>query len=474
MTELIKTDICVIGAGPGGLSVAAAAAAFGVPVVLIEGGKPGGQSLNHRAVRSKALLAAARRAEMLRRAAPFGVMAQRPAVDFAKVQDHIRSAVAAIAPGHSKERLTGLGVRVIEGAGRFKDTRTITVGADTEIAARRFVIATGSSPAIPPIPGLAETPYLTTETIFDLARCPDHLIVIGANSAGIELAQAFRQLGAEVTVLETARPLAEDDPECVEAVLEQFLREGIAVRSGIPVLRVDSAGPKVRAVVQCGSGEETIEGSHLLVAAGRSPNIDGLDLAAAGIKSEQGAIVVDESLRTSNRRVYAIGDVIGGAPSVHLAHHHAGRVIRSALFRRTAKAETAVPRVTYTDPELAHVGLTEDEARKHHRDIRVLRSAYHENDRAQAERQTRGHIKVIAAKNGRILGATIVGARAGELITTWTFAMRQGSNVQAFAGLIVPYPTFAEIGKSAALSYDLPSLTNPWVRRIIALLRRFG
>jgi pyruvate/2-oxoglutarate dehydrogenase complex dihydrolipoamide dehydrogenase (E3) component len=470
----LTPDICVIGAGSGGLSVAAAAAAFGVPVVLIEKGKMGGDCLNYGCVPSKALLAAARHAIEPKRVTPFGLTLPRADIDFAKVSAHVHGVIAAIAPNDSKERFTGLGVHVIEGVARFKDAATVTVGDKFEIRARRFVVATGSSPAVPPIPGLAEAPYLTNETIFELNRCPEHLIVIGAGPIGLELAQAHRRLGAKVTVLEAATPLAKDDPECAAIVLEQLTAEGIVIRAGAKVTRVGHDDGKIHAVIETPQGEETIEGSNLLIAAGRRANVAGLDLEKAGIKYEPRGITVDTGLRTTNKRVYAVGDVAGGQ-FTHVANYHAGIVIRNALFRLPAKAsDDAIPWVTFTDPELAHVGLTEAQARERHKAIRVLRWPYHENDRAQAERDTHGHIKVVTAKNGRILGASIVGAHAGELITAWTLALSRGLNIRAMTGIVVPYPTLSEIGKRAAISYFSPSLSNPKVRRLINFLRRFG
>jgi pyruvate/2-oxoglutarate dehydrogenase complex dihydrolipoamide dehydrogenase (E3) component len=467
----LTPDICVIGAGSGGLSVAAAAAAFGVPVVLIEKGKMGGDCLNFGCVPSKALLAAAKHAQTMRAGAPFGVASQRPAVDFTKVHGHVHGVIAAIAPNDSKERFTGLGVQVIAGAARFKDKETVAVGDGIEVKARRFVLATGSTPAAPPIPGLDQVAYLTNETVFDLTVCPEHLVVIGAGPIGLEMAQAFRRLGASVTVLEAAMPLAKDDPECAAIVLDQLAREGIAIRAGTNVLRIDP-GLKPRVVMATPDGEEIVEASHLLVATGRRPNLDGLDLPAARIKTGPHGIRVNKRLRTSNRRVYAVGDVAGGLQFTHAANYHAGIVIRNTLFRLRAKVnDTVVPWVTYTDPELAHVGVTEAQAG---RGIRVLRWPYHENDRAQAERETRGHIKVITTGRGRILGATIVGAHAGELIMPWTLAVAQRLNVRAFAEMVVPYPTLAEIGKRAAVTYFAGSLTSPFVRRIIVALRRFG
>jgi pyruvate/2-oxoglutarate dehydrogenase complex dihydrolipoamide dehydrogenase (E3) component len=470
-TETLTPDICVIGAGSGGLSVAAAAAAFGVPVVLIEKGKMGGDCLNFGCVPSKALLAAAKHAQAMRAGALFGVAAQRPAVDFVKVHGHVHGVIAAIAPNDSKERFTGLGVRVIEGEARFKDKETVAVGDAIEVKARRFVVATGSAPAVPPIPGLDQVAYLTNETVFDLAVCPEHLIVIGAGPVGLEMAQAFRRLGASVTVIEAATPLGNDDPECATILLDQLAREGIAIRAGTSVLRVEG-GAKPRVVVAAGDKEETIEATHLLVATGRRANLDGLDLAVARIKIGPRGILVNKRMRTSNRRVYAVGDVAGGLQFTHAANYHAGLVIRNVLFRLRARAdETIVPRVTYTDPELAHVGLTEAQAGRR---IRVLRWPYHENDRAQAERETRGHIKVITTERGLILGATIVGAHAGELIVPWTLAVTQRLNIRAFAEMVMPYPTLAEIGKRAAITYFAGSLTMPFVRRIITALRRFG
>ncbi len=474
MAQLLNPDLCVIGAGSGGLSVAAAAAAFGVPVVLIEKDKMGGDCLNKGCVPSKALIAAARRAQIARNSESFGVTAQSVKIDFARVHDHIHGVIGAIAPNDSTERFAGLGVRVIKGAARFSDPQTVTVG-QTQIKARRFVVATGSRPAIPPIEGLDQAPYLTNETIFDLTACPRHLIVIGAGPIGLELAQAFHRLGAEVTVLEAAKPLAREDAELAEIVLDQLAREGIAIRSGIAIARVKPAKAKIGVSIKSADREETIEGSHLLVAAGRRPDIENLGLEAGGIAYDRNGILVNKGLRTSNKRVYAIGDVAGGAQFTHLANYHAGLVIRNALFRLSVAAnDDIVPRVTFTDPELAHVGLTEAQARQRHATICVLRSPFYDNDRAQTEREVAGHIKVVTTKRGRILGASIAGEQAGELIALWSLAVRQGQSIRAFTSMIVPYPTRSEAAKRAAIDFFTPSLTRPLLRRIIALLRLFG
>ena len=477
MAEQLTPDICVIGAGSGGLSVAAAAAAFGVPVVLIERGKMGGDCLNYGCVPSKALLAAAKRAHLLEEAEPFGVKVQRAKIDFLDVHAHVESVIRAIAPNDSKERFGGLGVRVIEGSAAFKDRRTVVVGDRYPIKARRYVIATGSSPMAPPIPGLNNTPHLTNETIFELTQCPRHLIVIGGGPIGLELAQAHRRLGADVTVLEAATPLAKDDPECAAIVLDQLACDGVVIRAGVKITRVERARARVRVIVAAENGsEEIVEGSHLLVATGRRANVKGLNLKAAGVTHEDRGIKVDKRLRTTNRKIYAIGDVVlGGLQFTHVANYHAGLVIRNALFRLPVNADAGVISwVTYTDPELAHVGLREEAARERHGAIRVLRWPFHENDRAQTERETHGHIKVVTTARGHIVGATMVGSHAGELITTWSLAISQKMTVGAMLGTVLPYPTLAEAGKRAALSYYTPSLTNPWVRRIIAFMRLFG
>jgi pyruvate/2-oxoglutarate dehydrogenase complex dihydrolipoamide dehydrogenase (E3) component len=476
MAETLTPDICVIGAGSGGLSVAAGAAAFGVPVVLVEQGKMGGDCLNTGCVPSKALLAAAKRAHAIGHAQPFGPDTARTEVDFAQVHRHVHDVIGEIAPNDSVARFTGLGVRVINGVARFRDADTVTVGSEFEIKARRIVIATGSSPAVPPIPGLDSSSYLTNESVFDLTSRPEHLVVIGGGPIGLELAQAFRRLGARVTVLEAQQPLAREDAECAAILLQALVAEDLEIRSGVTVVRVEKAPPGIHVVVRDGGGaEDTIEGTHLLVATGRRVNVDDLGLDRAGISYDRQGIKVDRRLRTTNRRVYAVGDVAGGPKFTHVANYHAGIVLRNVLFRLPASVnEDAIPRATYTDPELAHVGLTEDEARQRGRRVQVLRWPYRENDRAQAERETTGHIKVITTDRGKILGATIVGAAAGELITIWTLAIVQGLNIRSLAGIIIPYPTLSEVGKRAAITYFMPRLRSTWLRRIIVWLRRLG
>ena len=472
--ETLNADICVIGAGSGGLSVAAAAAAFGQKVVLIERHKMGGDCLNYGCVPSKALLAAGKRAHQMRTSGPFGVAPVNPLVDPRAVHDHVQSVIAAIAPNDSVERFTGLGVKVITAAGRFIDRNTVEAG-EYHITARRFVIATGSSPVVPPIPNLQDLPYFTNETIFDNTAKIPHLIIVGGGPIGLELAQAHRRLGSQVTVVEGLKALAKDDPELAAVVLDHLRDEGIDIREGTLVERVANNGGRVTVFVKTADGNDSIEGTHLLIAAGRKPNTADLGLEVAGIKFDKKGITVDAGLRTSNKRVFAIGDVAGGLQFTHVANDHAGIVIRRVLFRLPAKTTgRPVPWVTFTDPELAHVGLTEADARQKHSSINVLRWPYHENDRAQAERETAGQIKVITDKKGRILGATIVGAHAGEIIQMWSLALSQGLKIQAMTGWISPYPTLSEINKRVAFRYYATAASNPMVRKIIAWLAKFG
>jgi pyruvate/2-oxoglutarate dehydrogenase complex dihydrolipoamide dehydrogenase (E3) component len=478
LAELLTPDLCVIGAGAAGLSLAAAAATLGVPVVLIEKGRLGGEHLHTGGVPSHAMIAAAHRADAFSGTAPFGVRSAAPNVEFAEVNDHIHHVIDAIAPNQSKERLAGLGVRVIEGEASFRDPKTIVVGPELniryEIKARRFVIATGSRPLVPAISGLEQVPYLTNENTFETRERPKHLIVLGGGRVALELAQAFHRLGSEVTVLDSAQPLGEEDQECAGIVFDAFAREGITIRSGVKVERVRRVRQRIE-VVLAGEGEETIQGTDLLVAAGRRPNIDALDLAAARVRHGPDGILVSKRFATSNRRVYAIGDVTGLPAFTHSATHQAVLLIRHLLFRLPIRLNPdEIPRVTFTDPELAHVGLTDAQARARHGAIRVVRWPYRDNHRAQAEREIRGHIKVVTDPKGLILGATIVGAAAGEQITAWTLAINHGLNIRAFAELVMPYPTYMEVGKQAAITFFTPRLTTNWMRRILNLLRWFG
>jgi len=462
-------DIAVIGAGSGGLTVAAAAAQFGCKVVLFEKGEMGGECLNAGCVPSKALLAAAKQAQALRDGARFGIAPAEPQVDFAGVRAHVQRAIAAITPHDSQQRFEQLGVKVIRAAARFVDPRTLEA-AGGRFTARRIVVATGSRPAVPAIPGLADVPFLTNETLFANDILPTHLIVIGGGAVGLEMAQAHRRLGSRVTVIDAATPLAQDDPELAAVVLGQLAAEGVEIRARTAITRVFRDGEKLAVE----AGGRVIAGSHLLVATGRRPNVEDLGLEAAGIAVTAQGIAVDPRLRSSNRRVHAIGDVAGGR-FTHEAGYQAGIVIRNALFGLPARATAAIPHVTYTAPELAQVGLTEAAARALHGDaITVLRSPFSGNDRAIAEGHTQGLVKLVAGPRGRILGAGIAGAGAGDLIQPWVLALERGLKTSAIASAVLPYPTRGEAARRAAIGYFADFASNPLVRSVISLVSRIS
>ena len=480
MNDVLKPDLCVIGAGSGGLSVAAIAASFGASVVLVEKNRMGGDCLNVGCVPSKALIAAGDRMQAVREASRFGIGRGRsePGVHYERVREHIREVIDAIAPNDSAERFTALGVQVIQAEARFVDGTTVAAG-DHSIQARRFVLATGSRPAAPPIPGLDQVPYFTNETIFDLAEKPRRLVVIGGGPVGVELAQAHRRLGAEVAIVEADRLLPREDPEMAAVVERSLLKDGVDLRTGVTVEQVEAREGGLALVLRDGDRSETLEASHLLVATGRKPVTDGLGLDAAGIATDGSGIRVDSGLRTTNRRVYAIGDCAGGDAGgyrfTHVSNYHAGLVIRRALFGIPAKLDhTRLPRVVYTDPEIASVGLSEEEARAKHKRIRILRWPVAENDRARAERNIAGHLKAIVTLRGHILGCAIAAPQAGELIALWTLAMSKGLKVQDLAGTVFAYPTYSEISKRAAVEFLRPAAQNAWLRRWMGFMRRFG
>ena len=467
----ISTDICIIGAGSGGLSIAAGASQMGARVVLVEGGEMGGDCLNAGCVPSKALIAAAKHAHAMTTGAAFGIAPVTPVIDFAAVKDHVARVIETIAPMDSQARFEGFGVNVIRAMGHFISPTELQAG-DQIIRARRFVIATGSRPLIPPIPGVDTVPYLTNETIFALRDKPDHLIIIGGGPIGMEMAQAHRRLGCEVTVIEGAKALGKDDPEMAAVVLSALQAEGVAIIENTAVAALSGQAGAIAATLADG---RIITGSHLLIAAGRKVALDSLNLAAANVAHTAKGVTVGTDLRSSNRRIYAVGDAAGGLQFTHVAGYHAGVVIRSVLFGLPSRAKTAhIPWVTYTDPEIAQVGLTEAQARAAHGTAAIVtRFEFQHNDRAQTMGQTDGMIKVISLR-GRPIGASIVGPQAGELIGLWALALSSNLKMSAIAGMVAPYPTLGEISKRAAGAYFSPQLfANPTVKRVVRFVQRF-
>jgi len=470
---LIQTDICIIGAGSGGLSVAAGASQMGADVVLIEKSAMGGDCLNTGCVPSKAILAAGHAAQTMRDASAFGIKSGEPEVDWEKVHAHIHNVIGAIAPNDSVERFEGLGVNVIQASASFVDNQTVQAG-DVQVRAKYFVIATGSSAFVPPIEGINDVPYYTNENIFDKKESVEHLIVIGGGPIGMELAQAHRRLGATVTVIEVAKLLAKDDPELTRVVIDHLHGEGITLHDQASDIKIEKVAQGIGITYQHNGDTAYTNGSHLLVATGRKANVDGLNLEAAGINYSPRGIEVDKRLRSSNKHVFAIGDVAGPYQFTHMAAYQAGIIIRNILFKMPAKVDySAVPWVTYTDPELAHVGLSEADAKAQGKDVRILRWSFAENDRAQAERRTEGLVKVVTTAKGQILGASIVGLHAGELIQPWILAINQKMKIGTMASIIAPYPTLAEVNKRIAGSFYTEKLFSDGTKKLVRFLIRW-
>jgi pyruvate/2-oxoglutarate dehydrogenase complex dihydrolipoamide dehydrogenase (E3) component len=465
----IETDLLVIGAGSGGLSVAAGAVQMGAGVVLLEGHRMGGDCLNYGCVPSKALIASGKAAHAQSHAAQYGVADVTPQVDYAAAKDHVAGVIGQIEPTDSVERFEGLGVRVIQQYGEFISPRQVQAG-DHVITARRVILATGSSPLVPPIPGLDAVPFETNETIFELRERPDHLLIIGGGPIGMEMAQAHRRLGSEVTVIEGATVLAQDDPETAQVIRDQFAAEGITIEEG--AMAAEVRGEAGAITVEAKDGR-VFTGTHLLMAVGRKSNTDRLNLEAAGIETTPKGIKVDASMRTTNRRVYAIGDVAGGMQFTHMAGYHAGLIIRQVLLGLPAKERTDhVPWCTFTQPELAQVGLTEAAARERHGgNLEVVRFAYAHNDRAIAERKTHGLIKVMVVR-GRPIGASIAGEQAGELINLWALVLANRLKMKHVAGMVAPYPTLGEINKRVAGAYFSPRLFDSrFVKNVVGFVQ---
>ncbi len=469
--ERIKADVLIIGAGSGGLSIAAGASQMGANVVLLEGHKMGGDCLNFGCVPSKALIAAGKQAHAMRTGEKYGVSPVMPEVNYSAAKDHVHNVIETIAPVDSQERFEDFGVKVIREFGRFISPTEVQAG-DTVITARRIVIATGSGPFVPPIPGIENVTYYTNENIFDLREKPEHLIVIGGGPIGMEMAQAHIRLGSKVTVIEGAKAMGKDDPEAAAVVLERLRAEGIEIVEEAQAEEVSQDGD----VISVKTPKGTFSGSHVLMAVGRKVNIDKLDLDKGNVAHDR-AVKVGPDLRSvTNKKVYAVGDAAGGLQFTHVAGYHAGVVIRSMLFGLPSKQRTDhIPWVTYTDPELAQVGLTEADAIQKfgNHAVSVARFDYDENDRAISEGKTVGFIKVMVVK-GRPVGATIVGSQAGELIGVWALAIANKLKMSAIANMVAPYPTLGEINKRAAGAYFSPKLfDNPTVKRVVGFVQKY-
>lgn len=464
--RILTPDFCVIGGGSGGLSFAAGAKQMGASVVLVEAAKMGGDCLNTGCVPSKALLAAAKMSKVFKTAKHFGWSVEST-VDFKKVYQHVQQVIKEIAPHDSVDRFEKLGVKVVLSKGRFIDKRTIETKKYL-IQAKRFVLATGSHPFVPPIPGLDAIKYYTNENIFNLKELPKKLVVIGGGPIGIELAQAFSHLGSQVVVLEAMKALPKDDQSLTKLLLEELKQDGIEILERVKILEVDKKGNvhcKIKGV------ERKIPSTHLLVATGRRANVDHLGLDKAKIEYTDMGIKVNKQLRTSNKRVYAIGDCIGGYQFTHAANYHAGIAIRNGIFGLRASVETrAIPWVTYTSPELAQVGFLKTDLDAKNIPYRVLEMGFEELDRAVAEKNTLGRVKVLVSPKGYVLGASILGNQAGELIYPWVMAIQNNLKVSSIAGSIAAYPTMQDITKRVAGSYYKERLFSTKMRKMVRFL----
>ncbi len=461
-----RYNLVVLGGGPAGLVCAAGAAGLGAKVAMVERHLLGGDCLNVGCVPSKGLVRAGRAAADVRRAGMFGVDGGTPTADFARVMARMYGVRADLAPHDSAERFAGLGVDVFLGEGRFLGSDRIGVG-DRVLAFRRAVIATGARAAIPPIPGLSEAGALTNETVFDLEDLPARLAVIGAGPIGLELGQAFARLGSEVTVIEQADRILPREEEKAAAILHRALAEdGVRVLTGASVHGAEARGGGKVLRVAYGGGEQSVEADEILIGAGRKPNVEGLDLEAAGVRYAPGTgVEVDDRLRTSNPRVYAAGDVCFPHKFTHAADACARLVLGNALFPGRQKASAlVVPWCTYTDPEIAHVGLTEAEAAARN-DVDVVEVESRTNDRSRLDADDTGYARVYLKRGtDRILGATMVAAHAGDMIAEIVLVMTHRLGLKAVGATVHPYPTSSELWKKVADAYNRTRLT-PGVRK---------
>jgi pyruvate/2-oxoglutarate dehydrogenase complex dihydrolipoamide dehydrogenase (E3) component len=471
MGNSIEYDLCVIGGGAAGLVVAAGAATLGAKVVLVEKNALGGDCLHYGCVPSKALIHSAKVAYTLRDAQRFGIPARTPAIDLPTVMQRVQSVIRQIEPNDSPERFAELGVEVIFGAGQFTAPDAFSVDG-RELRAKNFVIATGTRPAIPPLPGLEQIPYLTNETLFSIQEQIPHLLILGGGPIGCEMAQALARLGSRVNVFDLAPGLLPREDQDISAVVaERFKQEDIALHLGIKVIKIERQDSEIRVLLEHPQrGQYWLSGSHLLIAAGRKPNLEGLGLDKAGIELNNGRLVVDARLRTGNRHIYACGDIVGPYLFTHMAEHQAGVVLRNALFHWPSKARTHnIPWCTYTDPELARVGLSESEALQQGIQHRVYRFPFADIDRAVTEGATEGLAKIITTPRGKLLGACIVGPHAGELIAEYGLAIAKGMKAADLSNTIHIYPTLAQINRRVADQRLKEALTpgrKQWLKRI--------
>lgn len=467
MNAELRPDLCIIGGGPGGISLALGAAACGLSVVLVEKGALGGRRLRDTIPRH-VLLAAARATSSVRRAADFGIAGVGPWIDFAHLRKHTAAVLAAISPGYSQARLEAANVTVIRAPGRFTGPDSCEAGGKV-IKARHFVVATGSVDRSLPIPGLELVRPLDCAALCALEQLPRSLTVVGDDPDALALAQALRRLGCEVTILIDGELLSSQDGELAAPVRAAFARDGLAVYERVRILRIEPRGEDVRVLMATAGHEKSILGSHILIGVGRAPAIGGLGLGLAGVRYDENGIETVASLATSNKRIYAIGAAVKGSRPDGAAERDAFLVLHAIRgLRRSRVRPHAEPRVLLTSPAIATAGLSEDQARAAHRRIQILRWPFAETGRARIEHCSTGHLKLITSEAGTILGAAIVGERAEELISIVALAISKGVTVGDLSSIITPYPALSGAVQSAAMMFRESRLEAPLRRFLLA------
>jgi len=461
-------DVIVIGGGAAGLTAAGGCALFGLKVALIEGHKMGGECLNNGCVPSKALIGAARRAAEAREATRFGVTLSPPQVSWAGVHQHIHDAIAGIEHHDSVETFEAMGCEVFTARAQITGRQSVTVDGRV-LTAPRIVIATGSEPLVPPIEGLDSVPYLTNENLFELTKQPDHLVIIGGGVIGMEMGQAFRRLGSDVTLIEPGEPMGRDDPDSVAVVVEVMRDEGVRFVTG-HATRIEGGAGKVTVHTD---GGETVTGTHLLIAVGRKARVAGFGAEDIGIATGRNGFVTDARRRTSVKGIYAIGDCREGPRLTHVSGYEGSNVALEIVTGLPTKADfRALPWCTYTEPEVAQIGLTEAEARDRHGDaVTVVKQDFSENERAIADGDTRGHMKMVL-KGKKVLGVSIVGKNAGELLLPFSQTITGKSSTFALGSAIISYPTRSEISKAAAFAAWEPTVFGSLPKKYAALVAR--
>lgn len=472
MQENHEFDVCIIGAGSGGLSFAAGAVQMGTTVALVDLEKEGIDCISYGSIPSKSILASSRLARRVRKAGEFGVDVTLQPIDFSKVYQRIHNVITAIEPRSFAERFAELGATVFSGKAKFTDAHTVVVN-DQTIKAKYFILATGSHPKIPNIPGIDTINYLTSDTIFNLSELPQHLLIIGGGPIGIEMAQAFSGLGAKVTVLQRDRILPHSDLELAQELKQSLQADGVNVLEHVTIQQISSAGGDVAIQYQQNNQQHSVSGSHVFVAAGQVPNVMDLNLEAAGVKYYENGITLDKRLRTTNKHIFAIGDCHGGKQFLHLANYEATVVLKNIVFKTPEKVDyLALPTVVYTTPELAQVGMAEPMAMHLHPQFKTLRCLFKDIERAQTDGKTQGEIKVLVNYNGDILGVTILGSAAAELIVPWVLAIQNKLKIRQMAEVIAPYPSLSEISKLVANSFYGDPLYSSKTRRFLRWLSK--